>query len=346
MEINQIFTVIITIGLGIVIYLLFSQRKRPDDLHERLDSLTNSVLMNMSQQLDAVRKEVGERLRDNVSLMQSSHEHTSKTVIDVQTKLTQLEEATKRIFEVGQDISSLHDILRAPKIRGGLGEYLLGDLLSQYLPADSFSFQHSFKSGAKVDAVIKSRDFLIPVDSKFPLEHFKKIIEAKNADEQIKLKKQFAADVKKHIDDIAKKYILADEGTSDFAIMYVPAENVYYEMIVRDIDGVNLTDYALKKNIIPASPNSFWAYLQAILVGLKGQQVQSNVKEIIQNLSRLRTDFGRFGESFEVLGSHLQNARTKYDESARKLSGIHDKLAQIESPEKPPLHKGDKNLIG
>lgn len=328
MEISQFLIIIIAIGLGIVIYLLFSQRRKPDDVSQKFEAF----FIQVNQRLDSVQKEVGERLRDNVSLMQQSHQHTSKTVIDVQTKLTQLEEATKRIFEVGQDISSLHDILRAPKIRGGLGEYLLGDLLSQYLPEDSFQFQYGFKNGAKVDAVIKSRDFLIPVDSKFPLENFKKILESKDADEQLKLKKQFAIDVKKHIDDIAKKYILADEGTSDFAIMYVPAENVYYEMIVRNIDGVNLTDYALKKNVIPASPNSFWAYLQAVLVGLKGQQVQKNVKEIIANLSRLRGDFDRFNQSFDVLGSHLQNAQTKYDDSAKRLIGIQGKLERIEAP--------------
>jgi len=328
MDLSQLLTIII-VGLGIVIYLLFRQRRKPDDFSQKFEAF----FIQINQRLDSVQKEVGERLRDNVSLMQQSHQHTSKTVIDVQTKLTQLEEATKRIFEVGKDISSLHDILRAPKIRGGLGEYMLADLLSQYLPEDSFQFQYGFKNGTKVDAVIKSRDFLIPVDSKFPLENFRKVIEAKDADEQVKLKKQFASDVKKHIDDIAKKYILADEGTSDFAIMYVPAENVYYEMIVRDIDGVNLTDYALKKKVIPASPNSFWAYLQAVLVGLKGQQVQKNVKEVMANLSRLRTDFGRFEESFEVLGSHLQNASSKYDESAKKLSGIQGKLERIESPE-------------
>lgn len=322
-----------------MIYLTFSQRRRPDDVNQKFDAF----FIQINQRLDSVQKEVGERLRDNVSLMQQSHQHTSKTVIDVQTKLTQLEEATKRIFEVGQDISSLHDILRAPKIRGGLGEYLLGDLLSQYLPTDSFTFQYAFKNGTKVDAVIRSRDFLIPVDSKFPLENFKKVLEAKDADEQLKLKKQFASDVKKHIDDIAKKYILADEGTSDFAFMYVPAENVYYEMIVREVDGVNLSDYALKKNVIPASPNSFWAYLQAVLVGLKGQQVQSNVKEIMANLSRLRTDFGRFNESFEVLGSHLQNARSKYDDSAKRLSGIHDKLEKIDMGEVKALE--EKNNV-
>ena len=123
---------------------------------------------------------------------------------------------------------------------------------------------------------------------------------------------------------------MPDEGTSDYAILYVAAENVYYEMIIKTIDDKSLSDYALKKNIIPASPNSFWAYIQAVLVGLKGQQVQKNVKEIMQNLSRLRGDFERFGKDFETLGSHLQNARTKYDDSSKRLGTIQEKLLRID----------------
>ena len=338
MELNQLLTIIIAISLGIVIYLLFSQRRKPDDFGQKFEAF----FIQINQRLDSVQKEVGERLRDNVSLMQQSHQHTSKTVMDVQTKLTQLEEATKRIFEVGKDISSLHDILRAPKLRGGIGEYLLGDLLGQYLPQDNFLLQYKFKNGMQVDAVIKLRDFLIPIDSKFPLENFKRILAVKEAEEQTKLRKQFASDVKKHIDDIARKYILPDEGTSDFALMYVPAENVYYEMIIHEIEGKSLADYALKKKVIPTSPNSFWAYLQAILVGLKGQQVQENMKDVIKNLSRLRGDFGRFEESFEVLGSHLQNAQTKYDDSAKRLVGIQTKLERIEAPDQKALEEVKK----
>lgn len=328
-----IFLGIVAFSGGVAGYYLFKRRQKPDELHQRLDNLTNSVLSHLNSQLDSVRKEIGERLRENVNFMQRSHHDTSGSVKELQTKLVQLEEATRRIFEVGQDISSLHDILRAPKLRGGVGEYLLGDLLSQHLPEHSFQLQYRFANGSQVDAVIQSREFLIPIDSKFPLENFKRIFETQERETQERLKKQFASDVKRHIDDIAKKYILPDEGTSDFAIMYVAAENVYYEMIIKEVDGKSLSDYALKKNIIPASPNSFWAYMQVVLVGLKGQQVQKNVKEIMQNLSRLRGDIERFGKDFETLGSHLQNARAKYDDSAKRLGTIQEKLGHIETME-------------
>lgn len=335
---NTIFLIIIAGILAIILYALFLQKRNPDELHERFDSF----LTHINQRLDAMGREVGERLRDNTSYIQRSHQDTARTVSEVQQKLVKLEEAAKQIFDVGKDISSLHDILRAPKLRGGVGEYLLGDLLSQYLPQENFQLQYAFKNGAKVDAIIKSRDFLIPIDSKFPLENFKRVLEEKDQDAQVKLKKQFSQDVKKHIDDIAKKYILPDEGTSDFAIMYVAAENVYYEMIIRGTDNASLSDYALSKKVVPASPNSFWAYMQAILVGLKGEQVQKNVKEVMQNLSRLRGDFERFGQSFEILGSHLQNARTKYDESEKRLSGIQEKLEKIEARETKELPAVDK----
>lgn len=335
---NTIFLIIIAGILAIILYALFLQKRKPNELHERFDSF----LTHINQRLDAMGREVGERLRDNTSYIQRSHQDTARTVSEVQQKLVKLEEAAKQIFDVGKDISSLHDILRAPKLRGGVGEYLLGDLLSQYLPQENFQLQYTFKNGAKVDAIIKSRDFLIPIDSKFPLENFKRVLEEKDQDAQVKLKKQFSQDVKKHIDDIAKKYILPDEGTSDFAIMYVAAENVYYEMIIRGTDNVSLSDYALSKKVVPASPNSFWAYMQAILVGLKGERVQKNVKEVMQNLSRLRGDFERFGQSFEILGSHLQNARTKYDESEKRLSGIREKLERIETREIKELPVVDK----
>lgn len=333
MDINTIVNIALLILLGIVVYMLVFRRQEPHELHQRFDG----IILNITEQLGSVRKEINERLKESSQLMQSSHHDTSRTIGELQRKLGQLEEVTKRVFEVGKDISSLHDILRAPKLRGGVGEYLLGDLLSQYLPEEHFELQHRFKNGTQVDAAIKLRDSIIPVDSKFPLENFKRIAETQDKNEQEKLKKQFGADVKKHIDDIAKKYILPDEGTSDFAIMYVAAENIYYEMIIKEVNGTSLSEYALKKSVIPASPNSFWAYLQAILVGLKGQQVQKNVREIMQNLSRLRGDITRFGESFDILGSHLQNARTKYEESSKRLGTINEKLEKIEAPDEEKL---------
>src|SRR6185369_5701362 len=172
--------------------------------------------------------------------------------------LGELREATTKVYEVGRDVATLHDILRAPKLRGGLGELLLGDLLAQVLPPAHFTLQHAFRSGERVDAVVRLGDGLVPIDSKFPLEDFRRLLEAADDDQRTRARKAFVARVRKHVDDIATKYVLPDEGTYDFALMYIPAENVYYETIIRDAAS-DLVAYALAKKVIPVSPNTLYA---------------------------------------------------------------------------------------
>ncbi|TAJ77278.1 DNA recombination protein RmuC, partial [bacterium] len=235
------------------------------------------------------------------------------------------------------DIASLQEILRAPKLRGGLGEYFLADLLGQILPPDHFSMQFAFRSGEKVDAVVKIGGSLVPVDSKFPLENFKRMLDAVAEDEKGKARKQFASDVKKHIDVIAAKYILPDEGTYDFALMYIPAENVYYETIIKDDAGggdKSLSHYALSKKVIPVSPNSFYAYLQAIVLGLKGMKIEERAKEIIQYLSRLEGDFSRFKEEFNLVGKHLGHAQSSYQGAEKRLDQFGQKLLAADADKK------------
>ncbi|HET8564204.1 MAG TPA: DNA recombination protein RmuC, partial [Candidatus Binatia bacterium] len=224
----------------------------------------------------------------------------------------------------------------APKLRGGFGEFFLGDLLGQILPPDHFATQYSFKSGEKVDAIIKLGGSLVPIDSKFPLENFKRILEAATADEKTRAKKQFVIDVKKHVDGIAEKYILPDEGTYDFALMYIPAENVYYETIIKDEAAVDksLSQYALAKKVIPVSPNSFYAYLQAIVLGLKGMKIEERAKEIIDYLSRLEGDFSRFKDEFTVLGRHLGHAHSSFQSVERRLDQFGQKLLSADGDKK------------
>ena len=255
----------------------------------------------------------------------------------IQQTLGELSEAGRRMEQVGKEVAGLNDLLKAPKVRGGLGELLLGDLLSQTLTPDQFSLNHMFKSGERVDAVITLRTAMVPVDAKFPLESFQRLLAAEDDNERSKHKREFARAVKGHIDDIARKYILPDEGTFDFALMYIPAENVYYETIIRDEqlgDERGILAHALEKRVIPVSPNSFFAYLQAIAFGLKGLQIEKRAQEIMGYLSRLEGDFGRFTLEFETLGGHLDRARNKYEEAARSLNRFEEKLSS--SREAPP----------
>ena len=286
-------------------------------LQEELNRLNEIV----ERRLTDTSKNVGERL-----------DNATKVISDVRQQLGQMDEASKRIFEVGRDISELQQTLQAPKLRGSMGEYMLNELLAQVLPQKSYENQYRFKNGETVDAAIRLSSGIIPIDAKFPLENFKRILSAgDNEDAQIAAGRVFARDVKKHIDAIAQKYIRTDEGTFDFALMYIPSESVFYEIIVRNEwnPGEPLLKYALDQRVIPVSPNSFYAYLQTILLGLRGMRVEENAREIMDGILRLEKELEVFAEDFELVGTHLGNSLKKYTEAAKCFDRFEIKLEQL-----------------
>jgi DNA recombination protein RmuC len=347
---TTLFIGIIGILLIAILYLIVYSRK---DLNElKFSQQNNQAFSLMQQQLESLREQLNRQLGDirnnvtsqiqNVSGQISQRlDSTGKVIGDVREGLGKLGENAERILEVGKDISSLQEILQAPKLRGGFGEYFLEDLIKQILPPENFKIQYRFKSGEMVDAVVKLADGLVPVDAKFPLENFKKIVaDESDTNKKQSLKKSFARDVKKHIDKIAEKYILTDEGTYDFALMYIPAENVYYETIIKDEnlgEEKSIIQHAMDKRVIPVSPNTFYAYLQAIVRGLRGMQIEKSAKEVIDMISRLQGDFNKFSNNFETIGTHLNNAKNKYDEASKRLGKFEDKLKNIESTKSPSL---------
>jgi DNA recombination protein RmuC len=292
----------------------------------------NQQLGQITMQVNAQLGQVTQQLQKSTGDLNTRLDNAARVVQEVSKGLGSLSEATKKVFEVGKDIASLEKILRSPKLRGGLGELFLGDLLAQIFPPAYFNLQHKFKSGESVDAVIRLGHNLVPVDAKFPLENFRRVVETVSEDERRAAKKKFIADVKRHVDAIASKYILPDEGTFDFALMYIPAENVYYELIIKD-EAVDtdkaLLNYAFAKRVIPVSPNSFYAYLQTILLGLKGLHIEEQAQEILKDLARLSGDFERFKADFELVGKHLTNTKTKYDEADKRLDKFGDRLQSL-----------------
>ncbi len=305
---------------------------------QQLSSLSSQV----TNQLDSVSSRMSEQVGTGLGLVQKASQHFGERVQEVQTRLAQLDEANKRILEVGRSISSLQEILRAPKVRGGLGEFMLGDLLAQIMPAEFFTLQYSFKSGERVDAVIRLSQGLVPVDAKFPLENFQKALMTQEEVAKRGFLKLFAGDVKKHVDAIAKKYILPNEGTCDFALMYIPAENVFYEAFIKDevlADGKGLREYTFEKHIIPVSPNSFYAYLHTILLGLRGLKVEERAREIIKHLSALQGQLLRFQEEYRKVGRHLEQAKGSFDSAQRQLEKFSDRLSAVETP---PLLPADE----
>src|SRR3989339_616394 len=348
--------IIISIALLVIVVLVFLLIKRsPQDtqsgllIQQQMDSLrkqvsdsltgstslVNQQIASLTEQVNKQLSSVSDQLLNSQKSVGERLDNAAKVVSDVNKSIGQLSEATKRVFEVGHDIASLQEILRAPKLRGNIGEFFLGDLLSQILPPKFYELQYQFKSRETVDAVIRLGQGLVPVDSKFPLENFKKMIEIQTDKEKGQARKKFVTDVKKHIDAISSKYILADEGTFDFALMYIPAENVYYEMIIKDENSEedSISTYALQKKVIPVSPNSFYAYLQAIVLGLRGMRIEEGAKNIMAMLSRLTGDFKKFKDEFEILGGHITKAASKYDDTAKRLEKFSDKLLSVENPQ-------------
>ncbi|MEK7522488.1 MAG: DNA recombination protein RmuC, partial [Patescibacteria group bacterium] len=221
-----------------------------------------------------------------------------------------------------RSMKELQEYLTSPKLRGNIGEHVLKELLAQNFPKSSYKLQYHFKTGSIVDAVLITSQGLIPIDSKFPIDTFKKIARATNKDEIASIKKDFERDVKKHVDDIARKYILAEEKTVDYAIMYVPSESVYYELI----NNESVFDYAGQNRVLPVSPMSFYAYIKAILISFEGEKIETKAKEILKILQAIKKDYQKTDEAFSVLNKHVTNAYNQSSQVAKTFSSLGQKL--------------------
>ncbi len=357
------------IAMIVTLFFLMEQRWRKRLEEIKTDSSSQPMWALMQQQMEQLRGQMGDGLNKNISLLneqlrtineqvnqqlqlvnqqlQNSSgqigqrlDSAREVISKVSERLGELSKTSEQIHEVGKNISTLQEILRTPKLRGGLGEQFLGELLSQILPSEFFTLQYTFSSGERVDAVVKLGERLVPIDSKFPLDNFKRIIECKTEEERKAYQKTFYRDVKKHIDDIASKYILPQEGTYDFALLYIPAENVYYETITKDEafgEDKGIFNYALKKKVVPVSPNSFFAYLQVIVFGLRGLKIEKDAQRILDSLAGLDKELEGFQGDFQLTGKHITNAMSKFEDARRRLDKFNFKLEQIENQPSLPL---------
>lgn len=285
-----------------------------------------AIVLKISSQVNDRLNQMTQSIQEANKIISSNLGNTASVFGNVREQLGQLQATNQQIITISKDIASLQELLRAPKFRGSMGETLLENLLSQVLPKEHYQPQYRFKSGDAVDAVIRLGERLVPVDAKFSLENFQKTIDAPDEQAKTAFRKKFIQDVKNRIDEVAAKYILPAENTYDFALMYIPAENVYYEVIIKE----DLFSYSMSKKVIPVSPNTFYAYLQVICLGLKGLKVEENAKNILKNLSALNIEINKFREEFDLLGSHLNNAGRKYEDSQKRLGRFQDKLTSIQ----------------
>lgn len=246
----------------------------------------------------------------------------------------QMAQELGRVQEIGHQMRDFQDFLKSPKLRGNIGEQVLRDLLEQVLPKGNFSLQYQFQEGQIVDAIIKTKQGLIPIDSKFPMESFKRLNQAKE-EEKEQRSREFVRDIKKHIDDISKKYILPQEGTVDFALMYIPSEPVYYEITLNQSE---LLDYGYSKKVYFVSPNSFYYFLKIIMVGLQGVKIEEASKKILQGLKAIQQESMKFGEELNTLTSHIDHAKTTSERVQNRfgrLTGKIEDLGSLEAPEEP-----------
>lgn len=265
-----------------------------------------------------------------ILLIHSSLSKTKSPLSEIQQKLSSLESTAGQMQRIAQEVSSLNTLMHAPKLRGNFGEYLLYNLLKDTLPAKNWAEQYQFSDGATVDAIIRLGKNIISIDSKFPLESFERYTNSSDADIKKKSKAEFIRSVKGRIDEISKKYIRPQEGTFDFALMYIPSEGVYYEILTNDSKKqYELFEYAMKSRVIPVSPNTLYAYLMAIVYGLKGLKIEEQAESIIKKISGIQKSFNDFSEDLATLGKHITNAAGKFSEVKEKSEKIGSALSNL-----------------
>jgi len=329
--------VLIVFVLGLLIWLITSNFANRRELAGQAAGigLLQQQLEALKAAQDGVRDNLQKSLQDGHHTLAQSLQSSQQVLGQLNSQIGQLQGTNKQMLQIGTEVRRLQDILSSPKLRGQMGEWSLENLLANILPKDSYKLQYTFKDGRVVDALIQMSDFLVPIDAKFPLPSFEKLVNAEIDEEKVRLRKQFLKDVTAHIDKIASDYIRPAEGTLDFALCYIPAENVYYEAIVKyDGDTKDVLQYSLDKKVIPVSPNLLYAYLMTVAMGLHGLQIEKQAAEIRQNLKRLNASFADFLGNWDTLGSHLRNAYGRYEEGQKKLDRFGLQLEQIQEETK------------
>ena len=354
MEIFIVGIILVVFMGGLLVFLnmkfqnISGSDKEVRQLRERLDQTTKDVnetldrvTTRLTERLDKVTDQVSVRLTENVKAINESKsfltgrvDNTEKTVREVTNKLSGLQEASEKMIATNNEILNFQQMLKVPKVRGGFGEILLESLLRDSLPHDRFEMQYKFQmTGDIADAVIKLMDqTIVVIDSKFPLANFERVI-VHEGEEKKQLYRAFINDVKKHVKDISRKYIVPTERTLDYAFMYVPMEGIYYEMVVRRAEtSEEIWDFCLKHKVIPVSPNSFVSYLHTLLMGFKGMKIEKQAREILSYIGQIRNDFTKFSDEFGTIGTHLTHAQNKYLDSSKRLDKLGGRLEHIDIP--------------
>lgn len=335
MLISIIFSVVTLVAVGALGFLIYKQ----NSLKARdAELLKESFRNEMTAGTEAIRNEFRHlqasfdtKMNQQSNVLQKTNSELNSRMDRAASVISDVHKELGKMSNVARSIDDLQNILKAPKLRGGFGELFLGDLLAQILPHEHFELQRRFKDGEVVDAVIYLGEKMVPVDSKFPLENFQKMIAGTTDEVTKQARRQFINDVKRHIQAVTK-YIRTDESTYDFALMYIPAETIYYEIAVKEDAGGEcreLLNYALKSKVIPVSPNTLYAYLMTVLVGLRGMQVEKHAEAMLAKMARVNKDFLSFQKVYATLGKHIENAHKSYEDADKRLAKVDGKLQEF-----------------
>lgn len=308
-----VFAGMIVVAIIIIFYI---SKKMQELKNERLNDQSMQLLNQNVQSLQNSFQEKIDRTNQSIN---ERLDNAARVIGLVNRELGQMS-------QIGNTLQNFQEFLKSPKLRGGLGEQGLKDMLAQTFPNELYSMQYKFRNGQTVDAAIKIEAGIVPVDAKFPLENFNRILNAKSEDERGEARRKFRSDFRVHVNAISKKYILTDEGTVDFAMMYIPSETVYYELISNETD---LHDYAVKAKVIPASPNTFFYYLRTIMLGLQGKRISEMSRQILSTLKVIQSESKKFGDNLSVLNRHVTNAKSTMEKVDSDFSRLSNKIDQV-----------------
>ncbi len=321
---------IVTAGAGLVILFLKKERGKSGQ-----DVIWNII----NQDLKSIRQEIKDSREKNIDFLEKQIRESGKLIKDVTSELEKIHSDHQRVVELKTEVSKLTDVLANPKQRGILGEYLLETLLKNIFQPSQYQSQYKFKDGVIADAVIFVEEKIIPIDAKFSLENYNKIIEEKDSEKRQKLEKLFKNDLKTRIEETAK-YIKPEEGTMDFAFMFIPSEGIYYDLLINQVGGIksstyDLIEYAFKeKHVIIVSPTSFYAYLQTVLQGLKALQIEKSTHKIIKRVETLQKHLVNYDTFLKKLGNHLGTTVNTYNQAYKEFGKIDKDVARLIEKEK------------
>lgn len=354
MDTSIIMVIITFIGLAAVVIYISTQVK---SLKSEMKSDESQVLMEWLKDMKGSVEKNSEVLEKQLTNQRDTLEQQLKTqreAMNQQTKLIwerldksqdvirEVQKQLGGIQEFGNDMKDLSNVLKSPKMRGGLGEQFLYEILANSLPTDLYKTQYKFKDGNICDAVVFTEKGIVPIDSKFPMENFKAMMTASSQELRDKVRKQFISDVKKRIDEIASKYILPEEKTTEQALMYIPSENVYYELVVNTPE---VEDYASVKSVIMTSPNTLSYFLKVLLVAFKQHELEKHAGEILKALAGIKIEAEKFSEDLGVMERHISNSYKAMDNVKTKFGKLFGKIESVQMIDKPAENVTEGRLL-